>query len=107
MKAKKKFDGENGPIFYSLSHPDEPWDAASEDEEIASQEAALLGKPVLKSKALRWYMPIIGEVPLMFYVPEINGERAEDLTGVRQLIEEHGGLVVDQHECFTYQIKPK
>jgi len=52
-------------------------------------------------------MPIIGEVPLMFYVPDINGERAEDLTDVRRLIEEHGGLVVDQHECFTYQIKPK
>ena len=26
---------------------------------------------------------------------------------MRRLIEEHGGLVVDQHECFTYQIKPK
>lgn len=90
-----------------MSHRDEPWDAASEDEESASQEAALLGKPVLKSKTLRWYMPIIGEVPLMFYVPDINGERAEDLTDVRRLVEEHGGLVVDQHECFTYQIKPK
>ena len=22
------------------------------------------------------------------------------------MIEEHGGMVVDQHECFTYQIKP-
>ena len=41
-----------------------------------AQDSLLLGKPALKSKTLRWYMPIIGEVPLMFYVPE-NGEEFE------------------------------
>ena len=38
----------------------------------------------------------------MFYIPEC-GEAYEDL---KRKIEENGGLVVDQHECFTYQVKP-
>ena len=70
-----------------LHKDEEIWEGHSDDEELASQDALLLGKPVLKSKTLRWYMPIIGEVPLMFYVPE-NGEEFEQL---RYLIEEHGG----------------
>lgn len=70
-----------------LQKDEELWDGQSDDEELASQDALLLGKPVLKSKTLRWHMPIIGEVPLMFYVPE-NGEEFEQL---KYLIEEHGG----------------
>ena len=38
----------------------------------------------------------------MFYIPEC-GEAYELL---KAKIEENGGLVVEQHECFTYQIKP-
>ena len=48
-------------------------------------------------------MPIIGEVPMMFYIPKC-GKVYNDL---KYMIEEHGGMVVDQHECFTYQIKPE
>ena len=60
-------------------------------------------------------MPIIGEVPMskyyqifliclfiVFYIPEC-GEHYDNL---KTLIEDHGGMVVDQHECFTYQIRP-
>jgi hypothetical protein len=56
-------------------------------------------------------MPIIGEIPmskyytlclyiciLVFFVPEC-GEIYESL---KTTIEEHGGILVDQHECFTY-----
>ena len=55
-------------------------------------------------------MPIIGEVPmskyqifsyfqnLVFYIPEC-GQNFDDL---KLLIDQHGGIVVDQHECFTY-----
>lgn len=48
-------------------------------------------KSALKSKTLRWHMPIIGEVPMMFYVPEC-GEEYED---IKRTIEENGGLVVE------------
>ena len=56
-----------------------------------------------KSNTLKWNMPIIGEVPMMFYIPKC-GEAYDEL---KDLIEEHGGMVVDKHECFTYQIKPE
>jgi hypothetical protein len=39
----------------------------------------------------------------VFYIPEC-GQTYDDL---KLLIEQHGGIVVDQHECFTYQIKPE
>jgi len=38
----------------------------------------------------------------VFFIPE-----CEQLPSLRLKIEENGGLVVDQHECFTYQIKPE
>jgi hypothetical protein len=38
----------------------------------------------------------------VFYIPECG--EAFDL--LKQKIEDNGGLVVEQHECFTYQIKP-
>jgi hypothetical protein len=38
----------------------------------------------------------------VFYIPEC-GEAYEE---IKTKIEDNGGLVVDQHECFTYQIKP-
>jgi hypothetical protein len=36
-------------------------------------------------------MPIIGEVPIMFYIPEC-GDYFEEL---KETIEDHGGIVVD------------
>ena len=39
----------------------------------------------------------------MFFIPECG----EVFDNLKKLIEEHGGMVVDQHECFTYQIKPQ
>ena len=39
----------------------------------------------------------------MFYIPEC-GEPYESL---KKTIEEHGGMVIDQHECNSYQIKPE
>lgn len=39
----------------------------------------------------------------MFFIPECG----EIFDNIKANIEEHGGMVVDQHECFTYQIKPQ
>lgn len=39
----------------------------------------------------------------MFYIPEC-GQVYDDL---KELIDLHGGMVVEQHECFSYQIKPE
>jgi|TARA_B110001450_G_C17449780_1_gene411517 hypothetical protein len=39
----------------------------------------------------------------VFYIPEC-GKVYDEL---KDLIEANGGMVVDQHECFTYQIKPE
>lgn len=38
----------------------------------------------------------------MFYVPECG----EEYDRIKRKIEDHGGLVVEQHECGTYQLKP-
>jgi hypothetical protein len=38
----------------------------------------------------------------VFFIPEC----CEIFDKIKAEIEEHGGMVVDQHECFTYQIKP-
>jgi hypothetical protein len=46
-------------------------------------------------------IPIIGKVPMLFFVPE--GSEKADLT---KLITSHGGMVTHLHECFTYQICP-
>jgi hypothetical protein len=40
---------------------------------------------------------------MMFYVPECGSEYDE----LKKCIEDNGGLVVEQHECYTYQIKPE
>lgn len=39
----------------------------------------------------------------MFYIPEC-GQIYEEL---KNLIEIHGGMVIEQHECFSFQIKPE
>lgn len=42
----------------------------------------------------------------MFYIPEMDPQEQKVYEECKKMIEEHGGMVVDQHECFTYQIKP-
>ena len=42
--------------------------------------------------------PVIGKVPMLFFIPKEAGERAE----LAQLIMAHGGQLSDSHECFTY-----
>ena len=39
----------------------------------------------------------------MFYIPECG----EHYFNLKKLIEDHGGMVVEQHECYTFQIKPE
>lgn len=39
----------------------------------------------------------------MFYVPECGKEYDR----LKKKVEEHGGLVVEQHESCTYQLKPE
>ena len=46
-------------------------------------------------------LPVIGIVPMTFYLPQ-----SRDYNDLKILIEKHGGLVSDFHECFTYQIAP-
>jgi hypothetical protein len=38
---------------------------------------------------------------MMFYIPDVPEAKE-----ISSQIEKHGGLVVDQHECCSFQIKP-
>jgi hypothetical protein len=44
-------------------------------------------------------IPIIGEVPMCFYMPD-SPERKD----LERMIVSHGGRITEWHECFTYQI---
>lgn len=48
-------------------------------------------------------IPIIGEVPMVFFIPE-TGEAGDtdEKSRLRALIEKNGGLLSEFHECFTY-----
>ena len=46
-------------------------------------------------------LPIIQEVPILFYIPQ-----CEQHADLKALIERYGGVVTEMHECFTYQILP-
>ena len=46
-------------------------------------------------------IPVIGKTPMVFYLPP-----SDERNDMKLLIEKHGGLVSDMHECFTYQIAP-
>ena len=46
-------------------------------------------------------LPIIGSAPMVFYLPP-----SKDRNDMKVLIEKHGGLISEIHECFTYQIAP-
>lgn len=52
-------------------------------------------------------IPIIGEVPMVFYIPDTAecGE-LDEKRKLKILIEKNGGLLSEFHECFTYQIEP-
>ena len=45
--------------------------------------------------------PIIGKVPIVFYLPP-----SKEKMDLKQTIERYGGIVSEIHECFTYQIAP-
>ena len=46
-------------------------------------------------------MPIIGSAPMVFYLPP-----SRDQKDLKILIEKHGGMTSEIHECFTYQVAP-
>ena len=46
-------------------------------------------------------LPIIGNTPMVFYLPP-----SADRTDLRLLIEKHGGVISEFHECFTFQVAP-
>ena len=47
-------------------------------------------------------IPIIGEVPMVFFIPEniIGGD--DEKHKLRSVIEKYGGVLSEFHECFTY-----
>jgi hypothetical protein len=49
------------------------------------------------------HLPVIGKVPILFYVPDCSPMA----TRVRRLIEQHGGLIIYIPECCSYQIYPE
>lgn len=52
-------------------------------------------------------IPIIGEVPMVFYIPDTaDAEGFDEKRKLTILIEKNGGLLSEFHECFTYQIEP-
>lgn len=44
---------------------------------MSSNDYSSLKMPVQLSKTLRWHMSYIGEVPMMFYVPECGEDYIE------------------------------
>jgi hypothetical protein len=47
-------------------------------------------------------LPILGEVPMLFYIPS-----CKESDNLKLQIEKYGGKVVDQYEAYVYQIKSK
>ena len=46
-------------------------------------------------------LPILGQTPMSFYLPP-----SKEKNDMKLLIQKHGGVISDMHECFTYQIAP-
>ena len=44
-------------------------------------------------------LPVIGEVPMCFFIPDCPEKK-----DMEKYIVQHGGRVTDAHECFTRQI---
>jgi hypothetical protein len=52
-------------------------------------------------------LPIIGEVPMFFYIPDSGDQNIfSEKNKLRMLIEKNGGRISEFHECFTYQLEP-
>ena len=68
-------------------------------ELLATQEDS---KPEL-SELFTEVIPVIGRVPILFYVPECTPSCAR----IRRMIEQHGGLIIYIPECCCYQIYPE
>jgi hypothetical protein len=50
---------------------------------------------------LQWVSYLLLSSTLVFYIPSCD---EKDL--LKSLIEKHGGLTTEIHECFTYQLHP-
>ena len=51
-------------------------------------------------------IPIIGEVPMVFYIPDpLNPSKNDERNKLRTLIEKNGGILSEFHECFTTQLE--
>ncbi len=48
-------------------------------------------------------IPIIGKVPILFYVPDCTPSASK----VRKQIETHGGIIIFIPECCCYQVYPE
>lgn len=48
-------------------------------------------------------IPVIGKVPILFYVPDCTPTACK----VRRMIEQHGGVIIYIPECCCYQIYPE
>ena len=53
------------------------------------------------SKVFARKFPVIGYVPIGFYIPDCTSKYE-----LRRQIERHGGIVI-KYEAFCYQIKPQ
>jgi len=61
-------------------------------------------KPQYDSQIFTQQLPLIGKIPMTFYIPRSENNPMYD--ELQDKIKRNGGLVVDQHECMSYQIKP-
>lgn len=52
------------------------------------------------SKVFTQSFPIVGEVPIAFYIPDSKSKPK-----LQKLIEDHGGIVINSFEPYMYQIK--
>ena len=67
---------------------------------VFTEFLTLIGRvPMSKSFIM---LLLIMAFPVVFFLPNI-----EESFALKQRIEAHGGRVVEQHECGTYQIRPK
>jgi len=70
------------------------------DSQIFTQQLPLIGKIPMSKNSLHWLMI----VNIAFYIPRSENNPMYD--ELQDKIKRNGGLVVDQHECMSYQIKP-
>lgn len=71
-----------------------------------NKKSAVYHTPETRSKKnnstlLTMHMSCVGEVPMLFYIPDAKARE-----NLQDVIEAHGGMVVDKYEAYVYQIKP-